>query len=259
MYYSVGSWVNKKLNFLKWYLPIHTATLSSRFQQTYYIDAFASSGKDRIKETSEIIDGSPLIALGVDPPFTNYIFIELNGWYYFELLEHVKKHPRYRIANVQMFWDDSNERIPEILSKIPIRIPIFAFLDPEGIEELLWKTVEELAKRGHVHLLVTFSCMGVARSAQRKEAESVLDDFYGVPAWRDIARNRKIGRLTPLEARRAYIKLYMSQLSKYFRYVDNVIFVETKQGKPLYNLLFATQSEVLIKAVQEYKRKFVYV
>lgn len=251
MRYVVGPWVKRKLNFLKWYLPIHTTEISKYFSQFYYIDGFAGSGKNRIENTDEIMNGSALIALDIDPPFTNYVFMEANGYYFFELREHIRDHPKY--PDIQTFFDDCNARIPEIVRKMPSEAHIFAFLDPEGLE-LHWKTVEELAKRKEVGLLITFSIMGVVRCAQSERGEKALDDFYGTTTWRDIARNRRLRRLTPAYARKAFVNLYKSQLGKHFRYTDDVAFVKTQRGQALYYLVFATRSEALISVVQKYKQ-----
>ena len=253
MRYVVGSWVTKKLNFLKFYLPIYTATISKGPSRLYYIDAFASSGKNRLRGVDQILEGSPLIALNTRPPFTSYIFIESSGWYFNELLENIASHQKH--FSIQSFFDDSNKLLPDLLRKIPNGSRLFVFFDPEGIQELLWDTVEEVGKRGSAELLITFSCMAVARCCQKRQDEDVLDRFFGTKRWRNIARKRKLGRLTPERARKAFVDLYKIQLRKHFKYVDDVVLVKTEHHKPLYYLILATQDRSLVKIGRQYKTR----
>jgi len=243
--------VTKKLNFLKYYLPKCTATISTDCSRSYYVDAFASSGKNRLRNSGRILEGSPLIALQTEPAFTNYIFIESNGWYYYQLLENIASH--HDRLDIQSFFDDCNKLLPDVLARIPPNSPLFVFFDPEGIQELLWVTVEEVAKRSNAHLIVTFSCMGVARCCQKRQDEDALDRFYGTRRWRDIASKRKLGKLSPEEARDAFLHLYKMQLRKYFKYVDDVLFAETEDHKPLYYVIVATRDESVFEIGRQYK------
>jgi three-Cys-motif partner protein len=43
---------------------------------TVYVDLFAGPGKSKIRDSSEIIKGSPLAALAVRYAFNQYIFVE---------------------------------------------------------------------------------------------------------------------------------------------------------------------------------------
>jgi len=251
MRYVVGSWVEKKLDFLKWFFPVYTSMMSNELPRLCYIDGFASSGKNRIRETDQILDGSPLISLNAQPPFANYILVESNGWYYSELVQHTSDYIRY--ANVQIFFDDCNQLIPELLARTPPETRILVFLDPEGVQELLWNTVEELGRRGKVDLLITFSCMGVARCSQNPSTERTLDRFFGSLQWREVARKRKSQKLSAAQARRAFLELYKSQLKRHFAYAEDLIFVQTEKGKALYYLILATQDKTLMDLVKRYK------
>jgi three-Cys-motif partner protein len=192
-----------------------------------------------------------LIALQTEPAFTDYVFIESNGWYYHQLLENIASH-QHRL-DIQSFFDDCNKLLPDMLARIPPNSPLVVFFDPEGIHELLWVTVEEVAKRSNAHLIVTFSCMGVSRCSQKPQDEEALDRFYGTRGWRDIACKRKLGKLSPGEARAAFLDLYKMRLRKHFKYVDDVLFAETEGHKPLYYIIVATRDESVFKMGRQYK------
>lgn len=243
-------WVRKKLNLLSKYLPAYTIIISKNFSGTqfYYIDAFAGSGKDKIKSTGEVINGSPLISLNVGPSFTNHVFIESNDEFYDALTKRVHKHSKS--GSTQVLHDDCNECIEKVLKGIPAYAPIFAFLDPYGLE-LSWSTVEKLAKRRHVDFLITFMTMAVQRCAFNKKTWGAVDNFYGITTWRRIVQERRKKRLSPGRARRAFVELYKSQLKKLLAHVEDLVLVKDRQGRPLYHMIFASNYDVAIKIARD--------
>ena len=46
---------------------------------TVYVDLFAGPGKSKVKDTGEIIKGSPLAALDLAYAFSKYIFVEADS------------------------------------------------------------------------------------------------------------------------------------------------------------------------------------
>ncbi len=99
---QVGPWAREKLDHLRRYLVEYTKILSKQpwCEQYIYIDAFAGSGKALLREnrkndpTNAFLDlgrefrldpedatnsrCSPRVALDIEPPFTQYVFLELN-------------------------------------------------------------------------------------------------------------------------------------------------------------------------------------
>jgi three-Cys-motif partner protein len=243
-------WTKQKFDLLRKYLPAYTRIVSKNFFRApfYYIDAFAGSGKDKIKSTGEIIDGSPLIALNVEPSFTNYVLIESDDRFFNALTKRVQKHSKSN--STQLVHDDCNVCIDNVLGGISVNAPIFAFLDPYGLE-LSWQTVEKLAKRRHVDFLITFMTMGVWRCAFNRRTWGAVDNFYGIPTWRGIMQERKKKRLSALHARRAFVDLYKSQLKKLLVHVEDLVLVRDRQGRPLYHMIFASNYDVAVKIARD--------
>lgn len=94
---EVGPWASEKLERLQAYLSAYVRILSNRAAlKTVYVDAFAASGRAvvrkkehddptihldlgeeaRDEDSREVIDGSPRVALKIEPPFDQYVFIE---------------------------------------------------------------------------------------------------------------------------------------------------------------------------------------
>jgi three-Cys-motif partner protein len=78
---ETGQHTLDKLRILRQYLPVYLQATKEAIERVY-VDAFAGPGRNRIRETNGVVDGSPLIALDATAKngtrFDRYIFIELN-------------------------------------------------------------------------------------------------------------------------------------------------------------------------------------
>lgn len=77
---QIGFWSEIKLEIIKKYAGAYTSIMSKQdwCRGYVYIDAFAGAGKHISRKTGEMVSGSPLNALEVIPPFTEYFFIDLD-------------------------------------------------------------------------------------------------------------------------------------------------------------------------------------
>ncbi len=80
-YDEIGEWSEIKLEIIKKYAGAYTTILSKKeWCKGYaYIDAFAGAGQHIRKATGELIPGSPLNALLIERPFTEYHYIDLDN------------------------------------------------------------------------------------------------------------------------------------------------------------------------------------
>ena len=78
----IGKWSLEKLELLHKYLAGYLTVLTKQsWCRGYeYIDAFAGTGEPKTKDEQKYVDGSPRIALGLTPSFTQYHFIEQADW-----------------------------------------------------------------------------------------------------------------------------------------------------------------------------------
>src|SRR5437764_12221543 len=79
---EIGRWSEVKLDILKRYAAEYSKILSSQrdpFLLHVYIDAFAGTGYHLSETSGEMVLGSPLNALLVQPPFREYHFIDMDG------------------------------------------------------------------------------------------------------------------------------------------------------------------------------------
>jgi three-Cys-motif partner protein len=79
-YDQIGYWSELKLEIVRKYAAAYSGILSKQkvIKRHVYIDAFAGAGKHISKKTGAFIAGSPLNALLVKPPFSEFHFIDLD-------------------------------------------------------------------------------------------------------------------------------------------------------------------------------------
>jgi len=243
----ISSHTIKKWTLLKNYLEKYTLIMSNKFwNRFFYIDAFAGKGK------YDNYDGSPIIALNIKYPFTDYVFIEINLEYIRELKANIEKlSPRKaeicrtyplnseKEVDIQISYKNTNVNsyLQEHLSDIvPEGIPCFIFLDPEGIIGLDRKTLEVCSKKHRVELLINFPIYGVIRNVDilLPQNEELITNLYGSEKWKEI--RMKIDRR---EERLA--ELYIEGLKEFFKYLPYTI-ITNERNTPIYYLIFATNN-----------------
>ena len=77
---KIGEWSEIKLEIIKEYARVFTTIMKNQpWCRGYaYIDAFAGPGIHISRKTGEFIKGSPLNALEIENPFTEYHYIDID-------------------------------------------------------------------------------------------------------------------------------------------------------------------------------------
>ena len=81
-YDEIGIWSEVKLAIIREYAAAYATIMDAqrrshvRSLRWIYIDAYAGPGYHLSKTSGEMVEGSPLIALNVNPPFHEYHFID---------------------------------------------------------------------------------------------------------------------------------------------------------------------------------------
>lgn len=176
-----GDWTIIKLETLEKYLQAYTTALRNKFSLAY-IDAFAGSGRVRLKEKSPAcpseIDGSAVRALRLTHPFETYIFIDKDKTKLDTLQEHVKRD--YCKRNVSYLHGDANPILQELCADRTFWSPkrrAVIFLDPFALD-VEWKTLEAIAATKKVDLWYLFPIGAVLRLLPRQGPPSD-------PKWHD--------------------------------------------------------------------------
>ncbi|MCK4325174.1 three-Cys-motif partner protein TcmP [bacterium] len=240
----VGEWSKAKHYYLRRYIHIFTAGMRLKWRnQLYYIDLFSGPGKCRVRETEEEIDGSPLLALNSQFPFAGYFFVEVNKEILNILSERCKDHQLGE--RIHLMGGDCNEKIDEIMSKVPSRSLSLAFIDPTGLH-FRFSTIKKLATR-KTDLIITFpQGMAINRNIKKflKEEHSPLDDWMGDREWRQLYQKQLKGQRDEV-VERGIIGYYRKKLEtvgyKEVRLGDEIPIRSVAKNLPLYCLVFASR------------------
>jgi len=274
---TVGPWAEEKLQKLEKYLNAYTTVLSKQaWCDAYiYIDAFAGAGRAPLrkygtpenemqfleaivegfeddKEFQEYVEGSPVRALSLKRPFTNYLFIESDVRKAVELEARIAKTPNGERAYVRNC--DANTAIQDFLAKREAAYwktrRAVAFLDPFGAQ-LNWKTIHELANTQAVEVIINFP-MGMALqrllpqnpSEMRISWKEKLNECLGSNDWFDIVYQRQVGFFgddfsKDTKAGEQLSVWFSQRLSEVFGFASEPYLIRNHRGGHLYYLMWA--------------------
>lgn len=195
---EVGSWATNKHRLAGVYFGIFARAMSGQWPCRVYVDLFAGAGWSRLKGSRRLIEGSPMIALGVDVPFDRYVFCDKSRRCIKALRARIAR--TYPSAPVTFVSKDCNEAVRDVLDAIPSESGVLTlcFVDPFAVSNLRFETLRALAKNRRTDFLVLVPTgMDINRNQARLRAsdETLLDEFLGDAAWRSEWRSRtKAGR-----------------------------------------------------------------
>jgi three-Cys-motif partner protein len=153
---EIGYWSEVKLSILEEYAKPYNQILRSRGLHPIYIDGFAGAGHHKAKGSDRTIEGSPMRALTVEPPFDVLHFVDIDEARVAEL----KRLTNGR-TNVSVHHGDCNEILT---SKVfpTIRFERFeralCILDPYGLH-LNWETIRMAGESKVVEIFLNFPVM----------------------------------------------------------------------------------------------------
>lgn len=255
-YDEIGFWSEIKLDIIKKYADAYSKIMSSPSQQRFqlkhvYIDAFAGAGKHISKKTGEMVAGSPLNALYVEPPFKEYHFIDLDEAKVGELEKMAKER-----SNVRVYHGDCNKIL---LEKV---IPTVKYedykrglclLDPYGLH-LDWNVICSAAKMNTIEIFLNFPIHDINRNVLRKNPDDIdkeqakrLTMFWGDESWMDVAYSKE-GNLFAWDERttnQALAKGFCKRLKDVAGYkcVPEPLPMVNSNNAIIYYVIFASQNK----------------
>ncbi len=252
---QIPKWTALKLEHLDCYLQGYVQATKAA-KEIHYIDAFASCGDCAMRDTGQLVQGSPWRALNAIPRFSQYHFIEKNRAYATHLKSRIAES---RISNATIDIGDCNRLLPsEVLPRIPRDVPTFAFLYPDGLQ-LDWATVVAVAahrRPQRVELLILYPYdMAVKRqfplAATSSSHRDKLTRFYGTDSWlREYERSVEDGESTE-QRRLRFVQFYRENLLELgYRHVEPYGPMCSNRG-PLYHVVFAGDNDVGVKIMRD--------
>ena len=288
----VGPWAKDKLDRLRKYLNAYTTIMK---RQTWcdgyhYIDAFAGPGERQIREAREetsqdarqvllevanfgqeqeeqkqFLAGSPRVALDVQHPFTNYIFIEQSPIRVAALRELDKEYGRSRRIVIRQM--DCNQYLQEKLVNNPrldwTRNRAIIFLDPFGMQ-VSWTTIAAVAATRGIEIFLNFPVGMAIQRLLRRNPESFtpaqrkkLDDYFGSPDWfTTVYRPRRTLFGNAMDEKvnqsgEALVTWYRERLRDAFGHVSHAALIRNTRQGHLYYLLLASPNKTGVKIADD--------
>ena len=199
-----GSHTERKLDVVAKYLAAYVTVMKQNSFELHYVDGFAGSGASTASgatdaleiglfDTHEIVEGSPVRALNIDPAFDRYLFIDFNEGNVASLQNLIRNHTNGTRASVKS--GDANEQIAQFCDWLNRQRMARAvvFLDPFGLA-VKWETISKLAATGKVDLWYLVPVHGMSRQIKSNgeflPSASKIDDLWGSDSWREMAVRR---------------------------------------------------------------------
>jgi len=183
----VGPWTGEKHARVSKYVDISRATRKKFVTGTggaTFIDVYCGPGRARIRETEQIIDGSPIIAarkaIDSNTPFTEVHVADANVAF----VEAVAVRLARLGVPTKTYHGPAESTVPKIVSRLGPRGLHFAFLDPYDLRSLPFNIVQALAAVQRMDMLIHVSIQDLQRNLRRYIGgeQTPLDSF--APGWR---------------------------------------------------------------------------
>lgn len=239
----VGKWAERsKLNVLKNYLELFNKAVYKIRPQRYFIDLFSGPGKCIIRGTKKVINGSPIIALEQEHPFTKCFFVDQSLESANTLEKRLEANKKYN--NYQIIPGDCNSCIDKIKPQLETNSLSVAFIDPTGIQ-IKYLTIAGLVSKLKIDLIINYSNHHINRAYQYalKHGSSNFDDFFGSTDWKKHIRPPLINVADQL------LPYYQKQIFKLgYKSNDNVPVYDSMarniKSAPLYRILFFSKDKL---------------
>lgn len=246
-------WTREKLTYLHKYASAFVRAMSpkkkeGRWDWLVYVDLLAGPGRGLDSDTGEEFDGSPLIALKIQPPFDRLFFGDLRK----KNIEALRKRvPPKDLGRIDLRQGDCNIVVEQIVREIPPRSLGLAFVDPEGFKAT-FRVFRILATRPIDVLFFFPSGIGIGRNLKKftRQQKSKMDGLWGGSEWRDhpIAKLAAGRKLAPAEERQldqSWIGQFRTKMRAIgFKYQDEGDpSFRNEKNVPMYHLLFFSKHQ----------------
>lgn len=202
-----GAHTRRKLDVVAKYLAAYVTVMKKQDFRLFYVDGFAGSGASTSKAEVErydgpslfpvgdLIEGSPVRALGIVPPFDHYVFVDKNRANVRSLNALKEQFPDRSIELVPGDANDALAAVCERLNAHRLNRAV-VFLDPFGLS-VRWATIQLLAETKKVDLWYLVPVDGMSRQIRDDgnflPGASKIDEIWGSEEW----RNQAIRRVDP--------------------------------------------------------------
>lgn len=259
----IGYWSEIKLEILKKYAKAYSTILTANHPLYHlYIDAFAGAGVNVARGSEELVPGSPLNALAIQPPFREYHLIDISA----DRVRNLEKLVGTR-KDVFIYEGDCNrilrERVFPRLRYEDYRRGL-CILDPYGLN-LDWSVIFAAGQMKTLDIFLNFPVMGINRGVLWRDPEGVDDTqkvrmtaFWGDNSWPDVAYREDLFGNPDKQSNEAVMEAFRKRLRDVagFARVPRPIPMRNSTGAVIYYLFFASQKDTAENIVLDIFSKY---
>lgn len=266
-YDEIGYWSEIKLEIVQKYAAAYSKILSIQSRPSLYhvyIDAFAGAGQHISKSSGDMVPGSPLNALKIEPPFREYHLIDLDSKKVNSLRSLTKD-----MSNVVVYEGDCNKiLIEEVFPKARFEDyrRALCLLDPYGLH-LQWQVLESAGTMKSIEIFLNFPVFDMNLNVLWRNPDKVdpqqaarMTAFWGDESWRSAAYDTtgNLFRWEEKQGNEAIVKAFRERLKKGagFAYVPEPIPMRNSNNAIVYYLFFASQKPVAANIVMQIFNKY---
>ena len=264
---EIGPWSEVKLDIVREYAQAYSQILSAQNKPQLhhvYIDAFAGAGVHISRSTKEFVPGSPLNALNVSPPFSEYHFIDINH----TRVEALQQAAQQR-ANVCIHYGDCNQVLLEdVFPKVQYKDfrRGLCLLDPYGLH-LDWQVIYTAGQMRSVEIFVNFPIMDMNMNVLKHNPDAVPSEqaermtrFWGDDSWKSAAytTTRNLFGFEEKTDNETIAKAFRERLVKVagFKHVSQPLAMRNSREAVVYYLFFASPKPVAERIVKSIFKKY---
>lgn len=265
---KIGYWSQLKLEIVRDYAQTYSTILAKQPRLKHvYVDAFAGAGIHELKTSGELVPGSPLNALAVDPPFQELHLVDLDQ----AKIEHLKQ----LVGNRQDVFVHEGDCNSLLLRKIFPRIRYedyrrgLCLLDPYGLT-LNWEVIAAAAKMRSIEIFLNFPIMDMNRNALWTHPSGIspedlerMNAFWGDDSWRKAVYGSQLRLdggedLIRTAGNPEVAQAFRKRLREVagFREVPEPIPMRNRKNAIVYYLFFASQNKTGAKIARHIMKKY---
>ncbi|WP_409188500.1 three-Cys-motif partner protein TcmP [Bradyrhizobium sp. RDM4] len=237
---EVGKWASEKHARVKAYIEIASATRAKYVPPpswrggACYIELFSGPGRSLIRNTKDIINGSPLVAFNAAQASVPFTEMHLND---FDSTKSAAVDARIRALGGApiCYSEPADVAIDKIVAAVNPSGLHFAFLDPYNLEDMSFEIIRKLSKL-KVDMLIHVSVHDLQRNLDSySKTGGVFDTF--APGWSSqVDPNQAINSF-----RAALMKYWMAEIEKLGTMpAKGVELIVGSKGQRLYWLVFVS-------------------
>lgn len=181
---EVGAWASDKHERLRNYVEA-SREARRKYEKRTYIDLYCGPGRSRVRNTGELIDGSPLAAFNAGErhraQFTEFVIADTDRAF----LDAATARLTNRGAVVRPFHGEARTVVDDAIEVLDPYGLHLALLDPFNLGDLPFDVIRKLAAVKRMDLLIHVSAMDLKRDLHnylRTDGPEHLDRF--APDWR---------------------------------------------------------------------------